>query len=207
MSIRVYKLTSTKTTDVYIGSTRSTLAKRSAKHKNDFKRFATGKREGYVSFFKLYSEGPEHVRIELVEETDDAAREGYHIQNTPNCINERIAGRTQRQYYLDNKAREDARVNQWKKDNPEKAIAIKQRYYEKVKVKEQCECGMQYMLKHKKRHLESKGHRDRMNGVQPETLEQRNAKYNARKREKVPCPQCNKEMAKASLARHIKKQH
>ena len=91
----IYKLTCDASEDVYIGSTITPLVRRLAKHKNYFKRHCDGKRKTYVSSFKLFEQG--EVAIELVEETDDIKREGWHIQNTPNCVNERIAGRSKKQ--------------------------------------------------------------------------------------------------------------
>ena len=205
--VLIYKLTTTENDSVYIGSTSCTLQVRLSKHKNHFKRWVENVDDHYVSSMRLFALGVDAVKIELVEETDDLTREGWHIQNTPNCINERIAGRDGKQYYLDNKAKELARVKKWHEEHPDQVKEAKQKYNAKVSVKELCECGMQYMLKHKQRHLDSKGHNDRINNVLKETPDERKAKYNARRRAKVPCPHCKKEYTKASLTRHIKTQH
>jgi hypothetical protein len=199
--VLIYKLTTTESDEVYIGMTTTTLEVRNQKHKTSFMRWCEGKRDGYVSYFKLYQHGHQTIRIELVEETEDLTREGWHIQNTPNCVNMVVAGAYaaaggEKQY-----------VKKWHEEHPDQVKSAKQKHYEKVKAKELCECGMQYMIKHKQRHLASKGHNDRINNVPRETPDERKAKYNARRRVKVPCPHCNKEYTKASLTRHIKTQH
>lgn len=53
-------------------------------------------------------------KIELIEETEDDSRERYHILNT-DCINKQIPGRTQREYYIDNRNKRNNETKKRKK--------------------------------------------------------------------------------------------
>lgn len=204
-SLRVYRLVSKFTDDIYIGSTdEKYLSKRLAKHKNSFKRFMEGKRDGYVSSFMLCQY--EDVSIELIEDNSSIEREGYFIKTTKNCVNDRVAGRTTKEYYKDNKEAMDKYRKQWCKDNKEARKKHKDKYEAKI---HKCECGMDVKYSNRKRHATSTIHKNKMNGTEPikETKEQQRAKYNARRREKIKCDHCDKVVSRAGMARHIKKIH
>ena len=61
-----------------------------------------------MTSFDLFKFGENDVRIELIEtfscntKEDLLKREGYHIRNNK-CINRHIMGRTDKEYYEDNK--------------------------------------------------------------------------------------------------------
>ncbi len=87
---KIYKIKSSKTDNVYIGSTIQTLNERFVKHKSDYKRFQNGK-GGNITSFEIIKY-PDAI-IELIEEMtfetkdDMLFRERYHIENNNNCVN------------------------------------------------------------------------------------------------------------------------
>ena len=101
---KIYKLVSSLTTNVYIGSTIQTLNKRLSCHKTDYKRYLKkGKRYDCTSF-QLLEKGIDAVRIELIEDyscnckSELGKRERYWIENTVNCVNRCIPTRTKKEY-------------------------------------------------------------------------------------------------------------
>ena len=94
--------------DVYIGSTcKPRLSQRMSKHKCDYNRWKDGK-HGNMSSFKLFEKyGVENCHIYLIEqfpcETKNQLiqKECYYIKTIP-CVNQRIEGRTAKEYYLNN---------------------------------------------------------------------------------------------------------
>ena len=124
--------------DVYIGSTcKPRLSQRMSKHKCDYNRWKDGKYHN-VSSFKLFEKYEIwNLNIYLIEEypceTKDQLRqrEGYYIKNIP-CVNQRIAGRTKKQYRDEHK--------------------------EYLQTKFNCICGGCYTRDHKARHCKSLKH-------------------------------------------------
>ena len=181
----IYKLYSSETDEVYIGITSSPLKRRISKHKNDYKRYCEGKRKYRVSSFEIckYLD----VKIELIEETDDKTRERFYIENTENCINEKIPTRTQKEYVEANREKTNAYQKEYRDSHKEQMSEYKKKHYkEKAGVDVMCECGNTFKKKHEKRHKASKKHNDIINGVEKviETPEERKAKYNANRRAK-----------------------
>jgi hypothetical protein len=210
---KVYQLVSDQTEDVYIGSTNlKTLAMRLSKHKNHYKRYLEGKKH-YISSFKICKY--DDCRIELVCEPKHkmtrkelTQMEGFYINNEENCINNRIAGRSQKQYYKDNREKKLKYHKQWREDNKEVLKVKHNKYYKDVAgVDILCECGCTYKKKHEERHKSSKKHLDIINKVVKETSEERKVKYADRKKVKVECDICHKEMAKGSLFVHKRDVH
>ena len=88
--MKIYKIIDNTNGNIYIGKTTQSLKRRLShhkSHKNCSSREIIKNRD---------------YRIELIEETDDESRERYWIENS-NCINEQIPGRTDKEYYRDNK--------------------------------------------------------------------------------------------------------
>ena len=123
---------------IYIGSTIETLSRRLTKHRSDYKRYLEGKMN-YVTVFDVtkfndyYIELLEEFPCENKQQLDQ--REGYH-QREIVCVNMRQAGRTDKQWRLDN----DQRL----KDN--------------YKVRIICECGTSIIKHTRLRHCKSKKH-------------------------------------------------
>ncbi len=96
---KIYRIWSPNRPDLgcYIGSTCNTLTKRFGDHKSVYQFYKNGN-DGYCSSFEILE--ALDARIELVEsfpcESRDQlnAREGYWIRNTPECVNIKVAGRS-----------------------------------------------------------------------------------------------------------------
>jgi hypothetical protein len=99
---KVYKITSTETEDVYIGSTCATLNTRLINHRSAFKKF--NHKVGSARNILKYAD----ATIELIEncpcdnKRELFAREGVITKNTPHCVNIQIQGRTMAEYRIDN---------------------------------------------------------------------------------------------------------
>lgn len=205
--MKIYKLTTPHSDMVYIGKTTTKLEHRLAKHKCTHKRYNDGKKEKYVSSFKLFDLGRDDVCIELIEETDDPAREGILQKNTPNCVYIRQAGRTTQQYHQEHKEQIKEYHKQWRKANPDKVKILSDAYVKKNKYDVTCECGFVCTKRSLTRHKKSKYHNNIMNGVVKPTIEEKKAALNKKCREKVVCDICNETFNKSSLKRHKQRKH
>ena len=139
---KIYKLTSSHTEKVYIGSTINSLNDRFSKHKYDYKRWLKSQMNKITSFDLLQYED---VKIELIKEfpcetKKELEKEEGEIILDNNCVNKHVAGRTKK---------ESDRIYRHK--NKEK---IKEMMNEKFT----CDCGGNYTYKNKLRHFKSKKH-------------------------------------------------
>ena len=137
---KIYRITDNSYTLFYYGSTVQELSARMSGHRRDYQCFINGKYHK-VSVFDIFDEfGTDSCKIELVElfpcdsKDELRKREGYHIQNNE-CVNKRIAGRTRKEWAVDNK---DRLITQYKD------------YYEKHK-QTFAEKGKQYRAEHTER--------------------------------------------------------
>lgn len=128
---KIYSIRSSQTTNIYIGSTTTSLSNRMARHRFDYKQFLNDTKN-YVSSFELLKY--EDAYIELIEDCpcDNREqlnrREGEVIRATNNCINKQIAGRTRKQYCEDNKEHIKQRMKQYREDNKEKIKQYRANY-------------------------------------------------------------------------------
>jgi Tat protein secretion system quality control protein TatD with DNase activity len=157
---KIYKLTSSETTDIYIGSTKQPLCKRLREHKDDYTSFLKG-RFHYVSSFDLIKYVD--CKIELIKEypcnsKKELEREEGYYQRKMKCVNMRIAGRTDKEWRDDNKEEIRERKKKYRENNKEKIKAHKSK-------KCICECGREYAHDHKARHERTKIHQDYINGI------------------------------------------
>lgn len=101
---KIYRITSGNL--IYIGSTcEPTLAKRLAKHVNDYKLWKKGGRRGIASFQLIETNQYEITLLELCpcgSKDELRARERFYIETT-DCVNKRVEGRTKAEYYVDKK--------------------------------------------------------------------------------------------------------
>ena len=130
----IYTIRSPHTDKFYIGSTTQKLCKRFANHKSDYNAYVNNK-GNHITSFKIIELGDSY--IELLEEincenkTQLHMREGELIRiHKDLCTNKIIAGRTYKQYQLDNADKINQYQRKYRFDNPDK---IKQ-------------CGHQYHL-------------------------------------------------------------
>ena len=113
---KIYKLWSPSKNIVYIGSTTETLAQRLAKHKNHYKRYNNDNTKKFVSSFLILD--CEDYKIELLEEYACNNRqqldkkEGEYIRNNE-CVNKNIAGRTDKEYRIDNTDKIKEQQKEW----------------------------------------------------------------------------------------------
>lgn len=195
---KIYKLVSNVVNDIYIGSTCTSLVKRICQHKCKYNEWKDGKYK-FTTSFKLYQEG--EVDIVLIEnfpcksKDELHARERYWIENLK-CVNKFIPTRTQKEYQEDNKEvikewnkkyreehKEDIKEKdkKYRENNREKLLQQKKEYYNDNKTK-----ILEQMKKHREEHKEE---------------------INKKRKQKVTCDICNKEITKSHLPRHKKNIH
>ena len=147
---KIYQLLNSVTQDVYVGSTCSSLSKRFYNHRINMKF------QGCEVYKKMKEIGADNFYIELIEaypcnsKSELNAREGHYIRER-GTLNMCIAGRSQKQYKLDNREQVLAEKRDYYKNNKE-SIANKQN------VKHLCECGCTYTHVNKARHMRSIKH-------------------------------------------------
>ena len=129
---RIYKITSSETDSVYIGSTTLQLNARFDLHKSHYRRYLNGK-FSYMSSFEICKYAA--AKIELIHEGlfndrhDIEKYEGNTIRTTPNCVNKYVVGRTQKEYREANKNQISERKKEYYESNKETIKA----YYESNK--------------------------------------------------------------------------
>ena len=102
---KIYKLWSPSKNIVYIGSTIEPLSTRLAKHVCSHKAYNNDNTKNYSSSYLVLD--CEDYKIELLEDyacnnkQQLEKKEGEYIRNNE-CVNNRIAGRTDKEYYRDN---------------------------------------------------------------------------------------------------------
>lgn len=136
---KIYKLCSSHTDKVYVGSTcERLLCMRFSGHRRSYRHWQKGKYR-FVSSFDIIKYPDAY--IELVEsypcnnKDELRQREGYWIKQL-DCVNRRIEGRSMKQYRIDNK----------------------KQIQEKRNVKTDCPCGGRYTHPNKAKHMKSKKH-------------------------------------------------
>lgn len=142
---KIYRLISSQTNEVYIGSTTQALQKRKSEHNQNFKYWQNGKYH-YISSFELCKY--DDMDIELVEEypckskNELEKRESEIIRSTEHCINiSKYVGVEGRREYR----------REYKKVNSERI-----RKYESKNI--QCECGLISQRKQIQRHKRTTKH-------------------------------------------------
>ena len=148
---QIYKITSSNTEKIYIGSTSKSLTERLRCHEYNYKAYQNGKTNNVKSFEILEKK---NYKIELLEEIEYETknelheREGYYIRKYRDiCVNRYVAGRTKKQYCKDNADK----IRQYYKDN---MVKIKEQQSEKL----ECVCGGRFARHNKVRHNKSKKH-------------------------------------------------
>jgi len=125
---KIYKLWCPDNDLVYIGSTTQPLHIRLGGHK----------KRGNNCNSKLLFEASNNVKIELIEEfvcnnkMELNKREGEHIRAN-NCVNKIIVGRTNKEYYEDNKEYLKEKKKEWREDNKDKIKEYRENNKDKIK--------------------------------------------------------------------------
>lgn len=178
---KIYKIESDETNDVYYGSTTQKLSQRMAGHRSDYKRYKEGK-FSFVTSFEILKY--DDAKIYLVEtfpcnsREELEARERHWIKNS-DCVNRIQPGRTDKQYYEDNKEIISQKHKQYREDNADKIKESNKQYKQDNKDKISAS-GKQYR--------ESK----------KEAIKQKNHDY---KVQRVIC-ECGADVSRHSLTRH-----
>jgi hypothetical protein len=153
---------------VYFGSTSQKLCRRMDTHRGNYKRWKDGK-HNKVTVFNLFDKyGVENCKIYLVEnypcdsKEELESREGYYIKNNV-CVNKYVAGRTPKQYKIDNKEKIVENNKEYKLKNRD-IIKVKNKEYklknkDKISQKFHCKCGGKYCFSAKARHNKSLKHK------------------------------------------------
>lgn len=153
---KIYTIRSHQTDDIYIGSTTQSLSERLRGHKRSWYcwiksgRCIKDIRASYeiLDFDDAYIELLEDYPCERKEQLHK--REGQLIREM-DCVNKRIAGRTDKEYREENRERISGVNRLYREKNKERIKAFKSRVFV-------CECGSKYTHSHKSRHLRSKKH-------------------------------------------------
>ncbi len=136
---QIYRLWSPHTDLFYIGSTCSPLSKRLHEHKKSYNHYLNEKFH-FMSSFELFKFGD--VKIELIEnyqcnsKAELERREGHLIrEHKNNIVNFSIAGRTQKEYHIDNKNQILEYKKEYCEQNKIEIRKQKKEYYEQNKDK------------------------------------------------------------------------
>ena len=161
-------------TDTYIGSTTQTLENRLIRHESQFR---GGK---YYCSQEILKEPPYYI-IKLEDypcysRQELERREGWYQLNN-RCINKNIAGRTLKEYYIDNKKELLDKRKKYHEQNREEILDKQKEYYEQ--------------------------NRDKISEQHKKYREQNKDKL----AEKAKCDICNEEMRKSCIKRHKRNKH
>ena len=173
--------------DIYIGSTtKEYLSQRMDKHRSAYMLWKNSKGSHIRSYDLFVKYGVENCEIYLIEnypcDTIDElrTREGHFIK-TLKCVNKMIAGRSQKEYYKENKDEILQAVKQYYNNHKEKVLNYQKEYCVKNKEKVQlykqeyrikneheiktrqnnkhkCICGGSYTTANKAVHFKNKKH-------------------------------------------------
>lgn len=184
----IYKITSSQSDKIYIGSTKSSLKKRLRSHHTEKK---------YVSA-QLIICYDDH-KIELIEEVEVEnlnelrKKEGEHIKlNWECCINEKIPGRTQGEWYDDNFETISKKKKEYMELNKDYFSVLAKQYREDHK--EQLKSANKKWVVNNREYNLAK---------QKEYYTLNRKKDKEQRCSKIIC-ECGKEMNKSSLNRHKK---
>ncbi len=169
---KIYKIMSHLGDKIYIGSTtKKTLAMRMAHHRSGYKQWKNNEIRKVMSFELFEEYGIENCIILLIEafpcssKDESNAREAHWIR-TLDCVNKIVPGRTNKEYYEDNKEKIDEYSKKYRQQHRELYSNATKKYYENNKEKVdayrreeiKCDCGGHYWRKGKARHERTKNH-------------------------------------------------
>jgi hypothetical protein len=126
---KIYKIVSMNNPElVYYGHTSQTLAQRFSTHKCPSNK-TTSK--------QIIDKGDAIILLvehfPCLNENEARAREGYYILNNP-CVNRCVAGRTDKQYYIDNKQTKDDYQKKYDSEHKEQIKNRMKLYRQKKKL-------------------------------------------------------------------------
>ena len=164
--------------EMYYGSTLQKLCKRMDFHRSSYKSWKNGKSTKVMCYELFEKYGLENCKIYLVElypcksREELESREGYYIRNY-NCVNKCIPGRTFKEWYNDNRDKQQENQKEYYNNNKEKIDKNQKEYYnnnkekfreyynnnkDKINETYECKCGGKYTHQHKSVHFKTKKH-------------------------------------------------
>jgi hypothetical protein len=150
---KIYKLESITGGSCYIGSTCQSLQVRFAEHKRQHTQFLKGNRN-YTTSAKILENSDAMMTLlenyQCNSRKELLNREGEWIRKI-DCVNKHIPGRTQREYYQDNKDNILQRHKKLYQDN-------KDEIQRRKSIKINCGCGGKYTISHKALHATTDRH-------------------------------------------------
>jgi hypothetical protein len=154
---KIYSIRSYQTELIYIGSTTRPLSQRLGEHRIQYKKNSAMSSKEILKYPDYYIELIENFPCNSKEELEK--REGYFIkQNINICVNCYIAGRTPKEYNIDNKEQYNEYQKQYHENNKEqKKEYDKQRYLNNAQQLK--EHQKQYRLNNKEKIKEQKKQR------------------------------------------------
>ena len=197
----IYAIKNDVNDKIYVGSTIQTKEDRFSNHKSSMKTVVKQKFPLYKAMREI---GKEHFYIELIEEypceniNQLEAREGYW-QRELNAFNVgyngKIEGRSDKEYYQDNKEKLQKYQKKYKEDNKEKMKKYQKKYKEDNK---------ENMREYNKKYREN--NKELISKQRKGSYEKRKNIINEKAKEKVEC-ECGKIVCKGALSRHKKTQY
>ena len=170
---KVYRIWTLLSNEIYIGSTADTLSNRFGKHRRQYKGWLRNKKK-YMTSFELFEKfGVENCKIDLEHNFPCNSRaelnaEEGRVQRMHKdiLVNNKIAGRTKKEYYADNKEHIGGQHKQYYIEHKEHLAEQHKQYQDKnkehlskhYKQKFSCECGGKYTPSSKSRHINTAKH-------------------------------------------------
>jgi hypothetical protein len=131
---KIYAIKSYQTELIYIGSTTTPLSRRLGDHRTKYKKNSKVSSKEILKYDDYYIELIENFPCNSKEELEK--QEGIHIRKNINiCVNCCIAGRTIKEYYIDNKQQYKERDKRYYENNKEIKKQKTKEYYENNKQK------------------------------------------------------------------------
>ena len=195
---KIYKIVDIGYNKCYYGSTCEQLSRRLARHRIDYRRYQKGNGNFTSSFYLFDEYGLDNIKIELVENYPTSSKEelvqheGTYIQNN-NCVNKRIAGRTDKGWYQANKAHVQQKHKEYYESNKEHLNRIS---VERERVKRQDPKYKDYINERMRKY----------NATRPEALSEKNKRSYEKNKDKILARQNAKYTCSCgSVIRHAEK--
>jgi hypothetical protein len=136
---KIYRIVCNITGLTYYGSTcEPTLARRLALHVKNFKRFKEGKKQSYVTSYKVLEGGSYAIILVEFFPCDSKMglhrRERFYIEGN-DCVNQVIPTRTQAEYRVDNRIQISEYDANYYKENAEKKKIKRGENADKIKIR------------------------------------------------------------------------
>jgi hypothetical protein len=173
---RVYAIRSHQTTDIYIGSTKQILSKRMSDHRKEQKLYLKTNKK-YMTSFDIIKYKDAYIEILFEGEFESInalrAKEGEYIREME-CINKRIEGRTQQEYYEDNKPHILEEAKEYYRENKPHILERVNKYYE-IHKEEKHEYNHKYYENNKKELTE---YQSKYREIHKEQIKEKSCKKN-----------------------------